>query len=82
MAARLRSIECLQEGLLSVVLVFVASLTVPPAAAQAPSDTTGAADRYTFTADGPLPDALDRLMAETGADLVYATDLVAGKTTH
>ena len=80
MAARLRSIECLQEGLLSVVLVFVASLTVPPAAAQAPSDTTGAADRYTFTADGPLPGALDRLMAETGADLVYATDLVAGKT--
>ena len=65
---------------MSVVLVFVASLTVPPAAAQAPSDTTGAADRYTFTADGPLPDALDRLMAETGADLVYATDLVAGKT--
>lgn len=65
---------------MSVVLVFVASLTVPPAAAQAPSDTTGAADRYTFTADGPLPGALDRLMAETGADLVYATDLVAGKT--
>ena len=65
---------------MSVVLVFVASLTVPPAAAQAPSDTTGAADRYTFTADGPLSDALDRLMAETGADLVYATDLVAGKT--
>ena len=82
MAARLRSIKCLQERLLSVVLVFVAPLTVPPAAAQAPSDTTGTADRYTFTADGPLPDALDRLMAETGADLVYATDLVAGKTAH
>ena len=30
----------------------------------------------------PLPVALDRLVADTGVDLVYATDLVNGKTTH
>jgi hypothetical protein len=68
--------------MLGVVFVLAIALISPPAAAQTPPDTSGAAGRYTFTADAPLPDALDRLMAKTGVELVYATDLVAGKTAH
>lgn len=82
MTARLRSTKCWREGLLGTVFALAIALTVPPATAQAPSDTTKAPAQYTFATDAPLPDALDRFMAETGADLIYAVDLVAGKTAH
>lgn len=70
-----------RQTLLTIFLLLVAALN--SAAAQAPADTTGGPARYTVDATGtPLPTALDRFVANTEVDLVYATNLVNGKTTH
>jgi hypothetical protein len=70
-----------RQTLLTIFLLLVAALS--SAAAQAPADTTGGPARYTVDATGtPLPTALDRFVANTEVDLVYATNLVNGKTTH
>jgi len=71
-----------RRALLTAVLVLFTAAS-GPAAAQSPTDTTATQDRYTVDAQGtPLSAALDRLVANTGLDLVYATDLVRGTTTH
>lgn len=61
------------------LIVYI--LPIPPAV-QAPPDTTGSAVQYAFDVAGaPLSDALDRFGSQTGIDLIYPTDLGAGKTT-
>jgi hypothetical protein len=51
--------------------------------AQAPDTSAAERSRYTVDVRGtPLPDALDRFVSRTGTDLIYATDLVARKTSR
>ncbi len=70
-------------GVVLVVLFGALSSSALGQPAELASDTTESPSRYTFDAeDMPLSEALDRFTAETGADLIYATDLVEGKTSR